>query len=179
MKLNLEMKGFVRWIILISSIGFSQCAVLRHVGLIERSWTAPNWPPLSNPSTIQATTTEGITSTTEDLTSTTMASTSMMPEFTTVDIDSTTDNFDSTTIQDEKVSEEDADLPISPITTESPISNPSTFPPIVIPTLPPRTIQIKNNNIGDIISLKMLLNLKLDNELNQNKINVIGLLRNQ
>lgn len=150
---------------MILSIGLSECAVLRHDGLIERSWTAPNWPPISNPSTIQATTTE-------DLTSTTMASTTMMPDFTTVDID-------STTIQDEKVSEEDSDLPISPITTKSPNLNPSTFPPIVIPTLPPKIIQIKGNNIGDIKSLKLLLNLKLDNEVNQNKINVIGLLRNQ
>ena len=181
-----------------TSIGISQCAVLRHDGLINRSWMAPNWPPVSNPSTIQTTTTDGITSTTEDLTSTTMASSTMMPDSTTVDnnktdnldsttaiIDSTTDNLDSTTIQDEIVSEENSDLPISPITTKSPILNPSTttprasLPPHVMPTLPPRTIQFKGNNIGDIKSLKMLLNLKLDNQLKQNKINVIAVLRNQ
>lgn len=172
-------------------IEISQCAVLRHDGLIDRLWMAPNWPPVSNPSTIQITTTERITSTTEYLTSTTMASTTIMPDSTTVGIDktdnqdSTTAIIDSTTIQEEIVSEENSDLPISPITTESPIPNPSTvpnttpLPPNGIPTLPPRTIQIKGNNIGDIKSLKMLLNLKLDNQVNRNKINVIAILRNQ
>lgn len=176
------------------SIGISQCAVLRHDGLIDRLWMAPNWPPVSNPSTIQITTTERITSTTEYLTSTTMASTSMMPDPTTVGIDntdnqdsttaiidSTTDNPDSTTIQEEIVSEEISDLPISPITTSNPPTVPNTtpLPPNDIPTLPPRIIQIKGNNIGDIKSLKMLLNLKLYNQVNRNKINVIAVLRNQ
>ena len=181
------MRSFVRWIVLMFSIGISQCAVLHHDGLIDRLWMAPNWPPVSNPSTIQTTTTEKITSTSEYFTSTTMASTTRVPDSTTVDIDktdnldsttaiigSTTDNPDSTTNQEEIVSEENSDLPISPITTST---QPNTTP--LPPTLPPRTIQIKGNNFGDITSLKMLLNLKLDNQVNHNIINVIGILRNQ
>lgn len=194
---SLKMKLFVRWIVLMFSFGIIQGGVLRDDELFNSLWMAPNWPPVSNPSTIQTTSTEGITSTPEYLTSTTMASTTIIPDSTTVDIDKT-DNLDSTTviiatttdnpvsssIQEEIATEENSDLPISPTTTESPISNPSTqptttsLPPNVIPTLPPRTIQIKGNNFGDITTLKMLLNLKLDNQVNWNIINVIGILRN-